>query len=157
MDDNTVELVRTLESEPLGGLRTAQAIFDKGRLALPILSKELTNMNDYRGACGQSARESSYLLEERDPIPEARPRPAIREISLYLIIAILEEDLYFADTCRIATGQSDVQNLTIALNAIQSLVIEESGTPTGDSLLILIRREMEQYGLRFPGDIYVRT
>ncbi len=151
---NIEELVRALESEPLGEMGTLHEIFDLGQPAIPFLAKNLTSKHVYRGSCGHMARESSYLLEGQDPLPAPVPRPTIGDTSLYLIIAILEQDFYFADTCRIAVGTDNSESSFKALSAIQSFLLGKFPLEEHGSMRKPIRRLMRESSIRFLGDRY---
>ena len=89
-----------------------RVLFDAGLRAIPHLVAKFGDQTEFHGLCGRailSSEASDYSLD--DPYNLSRvlygaPTISVREVSLYLVVAIMREDLYFAEVCKPVVGPS---------------------------------------------------
>ena len=164
--DSVAENLRTLVeklgsgTEPFTGWELVKEIYDYGQCSIPALSDGLEDTRQFLGSCGRNVLEGSGIyyftpLGVEEDLPQEGTVRVIRaqEVSLYLILALLEEDLYFADHCYTECDCPDPEGyLNSALNEVRSRLRMCGDEGDCTTLLGDIRKILQSYGIRFPGD-----
>ncbi len=81
------------------GTISVKNLFKAGDQAIPFLIENLDDTTPFTGLCGAKILDSQYTTGEKKYSAGQLKVPTIRDVSLYLIIAILKNDLYFASSC----------------------------------------------------------
>jgi len=118
---------------------STEKLFQAGEHAIPYLISQFSNSSKFYGLCGQKIRISQL---EYEPMENWKPDPSVedqrnsvREVSLYLILAILNKSLYFAEDCKPLVKDGDQKrSLSLALEEVSTLY--ESSTINGKPLLL---------------------
>ena len=129
-------------------------IFERGREVIPDLVRALRSESQFEGFwCGSLGLTSESVAVEWDaPFPEDRVTPAA-EVALYLLEAILQDHLYFAELCRVLVDERKSLELEEVRSRIQK-VAEALDRLEPDQQRAISLEEfqalMEENGLSFP-------
>lgn len=93
------------------GTRT---LFSARMAAIPHLLARFEDQAEFQGLCGRRILASnSYIVGPAEMgrwLTTLVPRISVREVALYLVVAILRGDLYFADVCKPVIAPGPVIN-----------------------------------------------
>lgn len=142
----------------LESTNAANYIYEVGPEAIPALIGAFSSDERYLGLCGRGILESQSEgfvdLDDYDPTKEQVEEEVItvREVALYLVVAILKGDQYFADTCKPNVSSAGDEDAVMAVlqaiekcyqSCIQEGVVFEYAT---------IEPILEKYGVSFSDD-----
>lgn len=142
--------------------RAFQALFSAGKNAIPFLIEAFSDERSYNGFCGlssyRSSDESTISLDELMQPTEDRSlalqtgrRPnglrEVRSTALYLLVAILTGERYFAESCTLHYAEGSLESVSLALSDVRLVWAE---TPA-EKLLEEVVSILEKHDLRFDG------
>lgn len=90
-----------------------RTLFAAGLRAIPHLVAQFGDQAEFQGICGMAILSSQGSPVEpyeagnvMAGLPPRITRISVREVSLYLVLAILRDNLYFAEVCKPVVGPS---------------------------------------------------
>jgi len=102
-----------LGSSDYQATEATRVLFSAGLRAIPHLVARFGDQAEFQGLCGMAILSSdSYPVEPYEAgnvmagLPPRITRISVREVSLYLVLAILRDNLYFAEVCKPVVGPS---------------------------------------------------
>jgi hypothetical protein len=117
--ESTNETELAVAAASLGSSRFLRAtdatrtLFAAGLRAIPHLVAQFGDQKEFQGLCGRAILSSEGSPVETDEagnvmagLPPRITRISVREVSLYLVLAILRDNLYFAEVCKPVVGPS---------------------------------------------------
>ena len=101
-----------------------EILFNSGQDAMPYILSGFLDIREYKGLCGQLIRTSEFSFETIDSeedrtntYSENHSPIKVREICLYLMLAIYKNNMYFSDSCILTVAEGDrEENITKALS-----------------------------------------
>jgi len=157
IDDHVSEIVQELVDGPPPGLSPVKNVYALGPVALQALAENLAESQPFRGACGYSTQSSDYTFEPLDSVTPYKATvrsTTFGEISLYLIMAISQEDLFFAKSCYLARESADpADDFEPALLETQEALTSslDGDFVSLEDLTRDIQEILDSHGLHFPG------
>jgi len=157
IDDHVSGIIQELREGIPGDPPRAEAIFALGPVALPLLAQNLTDIQPFRFACSSVALSTHYTFEPLDwvaPYKAPKRSATVGEISLYLIMAILQKDLFSTESCYLAReGVGPADDVEPALLEIQESLTSALDGASGslEDLARDIQEILDSHGLHFPG------
>jgi len=138
-------------SDFLAATDATRTLFAVRRGALPLLIGQFKNRARFRGLCGSAILESTAVTKtpNDDSPPAEQPRDiAVREAALYLVVAVLHNELYHGKSCELQTSnQSGIEGpLTAALEEIAALYAVQSSDLKAADVDAILRRADLRFG-----------
>jgi hypothetical protein len=127
-DADLIQAVDSLRSSDfLEATEATRVLFASGREAIPYLVSGFSDTSKFIGLCGNKIRTSEVNFEPVTMGGTALDREAhVQEVSLYLLLAVLRDDLYFAEDCTVgavAEGADRHQKISAAAGEIAVLFV----------------------------------
>lgn len=123
-------------------------LFDAGHASIPFLVSRFDDERSFSGLCGRAILGSRAVPYDPDAETPHVRAPEAREVSLYLVLAILHSDLYFAERCALqgVDGEPTSEGLADALHQVERRIAERGSLVTAEEIDSTLRES----GLSFP-------
>jgi hypothetical protein len=145
------EVPRSLESrledlassEFLVASDALEALFDAGPAAIPGLLSALSDHRRFYGMCGRRRlRSEAFPVDQSEKPQWLTERIEVREVALYLLLAIAERRIYFADSCKLVGDPKEVERGFAELGDLDKSVV-----------MARLWKILDRNHLAFPGQV----
>ena len=145
----------------------SRALFDAGEKSIPFLISTFLDESAFLGLCGNRIRHSEVDFSSMVPVnavsttlPDGdKPaRPSVREASLYLLLAILKGNLYFAEDCTATvTGEEDRDRALSQAAGELAILYIRSKTLGSSFSLETVEKTLRKFSISFSADTKSNT